>query len=205
MGEADVTSSNGAHHANSSSASDSTALASPDDQPPIAEPPDLTIEKPSLPHSLSPQRLAEQLRTDVHHGLSSEDAAARLARDGPNSIKGAKGPSLWQIFLAQVANALTVVLIAVAALSFAIQDYIEAGVVVAVIVLNIVVGYVITTHQKCSQGMPRTRNPFPVTLLLMPRTCAQSTSSLNWSGAPGPRKARREEPGEKTTLIKLLT
>jgi Na+-exporting ATPase len=142
MGEADVTSSNGAHHANSSSASDSTALASPDDQPPIAEPPDLTIEKPSLPHSLSPQRLAEQLRTDVHHGLSSEDAAARLARDGPNSIKGAKGPSLWQIFLAQVANALTVVLIAVAALSFAIQDYIEAGVVVAVIVLNIVVGLI---------------------------------------------------------------
>ncbi|KAI9152163.1 Calcium-transporting ATPase 3 [Paramyrothecium foliicola] len=138
MGETVATSTNGALHASSSS--DSTALASPDDQPPIAEPPDLAIEKPSCPHTLSAQHVAELFKTDTENGLSSEDATARLARDGPNSIKGAKGPSLWQIFLAQVANALTAVLIAVAALSFAISDYIEAGVVVAVIVLNIVVG-----------------------------------------------------------------
>jgi hypothetical protein len=75
--------------------------------------------------------------------LSSEEAAARLERDGPNSIKGAKGISLYEIFIQQVANALTVVLIAVTALSFAISDYIEGAVVAAVIVLNIVVGYVL--------------------------------------------------------------
>lgn len=158
MGGPESTSTNGAVHASSSS--DSSSLASPDDPPSIAEPPDIcepkhqqiihehsssreavAIEKPSCPHTLPAQSVAEQLGTDIDNGLSSDDAAARLVRDGPNSIKGAKGISIWEIFLQQVANALTVVLIAVAVLSFAINDYVEASVVVAVIVLNIVVGY----------------------------------------------------------------
>lgn len=144
MGETEIRT-NGADHASTSS--DSSAVGSPDDQPPIAEPPDAAIEKPICPHTLPAQRVAENLGTHVDHGLSIEEAAARLTRDGPNSIKGAKGPSVWEIFLAQIANALTVVLIAVAILSFAISDYIEGGVVVAVILLNIVVGYVYLSIQ----------------------------------------------------------
>lgn len=141
MGETVLSSTNGADHASASS--DSSTFGNPDDQPPIGGTPDAAIEKPILPHTLSAQRVVETLNTHVDHGLTAEEAAARLTRDGPNSIKGAKGISLWEIFLAQVANALTVVLIAVAILSFAIQDYIEAGVVMAVIILNIVVGYVL--------------------------------------------------------------
>lgn len=140
MGEPLVISTNGAEHANSSS--DSSAPAGPDDQPPIAEPPDISSasEKPNCYHTHSAQHVADQLATNQDHGLSDEEAAARLARDGPNAIKGAKGLSIWEIFLQQVANALTAVLIAVAAISYSIGDYIEGSVVVAVIVLNIVVG-----------------------------------------------------------------
>ncbi|KAH7324696.1 potassium/sodium efflux P-type ATPase [Stachybotrys elegans] len=132
---------NGADHASSSS--DSSAIASPD-EPPIAglRQVDIAIEKPSLPHTQSVGQVAAHYNTSLEDGLSSQEAAARLTRDGPNTIKGAKGISLWQILFAQVANALTVVLIAVAVLSFAISDYIEGGVVLAVIVLNIVVGLV---------------------------------------------------------------
>lgn len=148
MGETEGKSTNGAAHANATSDSSTVASSASgqDDQPPIAEPPDISIEKSALPHTLSPERVAQDLNTDILNGLSNDDAAARLARDGPNSIKGAKGVSLWEIFLQQVANALTVVLIAVTALSFAIQDYIEGAVVAAVIVLNIVVGYVLLLH-----------------------------------------------------------
>ncbi|KAH7002205.1 hypothetical protein EDB80DRAFT_578769 [Ilyonectria destructans] len=144
MGETEGKSTNGAAHANATSDSSTVASSSSgqDDQPPIAEPPDIFIEKSALPHTLSPERVAQDLNTDILNGLSNDDAAARLTRDGPNSIKGAKGVSLWEIFLQQVANALTVVLIAVTALSFAIQDYIEGAVVAAVIVLNIVVGLI---------------------------------------------------------------
>ncbi|KND87175.1 Calcium-transporting ATPase 3 [Tolypocladium ophioglossoides CBS 100239] len=145
MGRA-VVSTNGAEHANS--ASDSTAVASPDYQPPIAEPPEVAIEKPSQPHTLPAEHVAQRLGTHPQHGLSEREAAARLARDGPNAIRGAKGPSLWEIFLQQVANALTVVLIAVAGLSFGINDYTEGGVVIAVIVLNIVVGLIQDYHAE---------------------------------------------------------
>jgi Na+-exporting ATPase len=140
MGETDGKSTNGANHALASS--DSSALANPDDQPPIAEPQDSSSEKHILPHTLPALAVAEQLSSHIDHGLSSEEAAARLTRDGPNSIKGAKGLSLWEIFLAQIANALTVVLMAVMALSFAIHDYVEGGVVTAVILLNVIVGLV---------------------------------------------------------------
>jgi P-type Na+/K+ transporter len=157
MGEPESRSANGAEHANSTSTSDSSTIANPDDQPPIAEPPELsstnttsntitttTLDEKhaSLPHTLSALAVAQDLDTDVQNGLSTQEAAARLARDGPNAIQGAKGVSLWHIFLQQIANALTAVLIAVTALSFAIHDYVEGGVVVAVILLNIVVGYV---------------------------------------------------------------
>ncbi|KAK0386047.1 hypothetical protein NLU13_5884 [Sarocladium strictum] len=146
MGKTDSSSTNGALHTHVSTASDSATAAAPD-EPSIAEPPDsqfqvVTIEKPLSAHTLPAERVAVLLDSHLQDGLSHEDAAARLVRDGPNTIKGAKGPSLWEIFLQQVANALTVVLIAVTALSFAIQDYIEGGVVAAVIVLNIVVGLV---------------------------------------------------------------
>lgn len=139
MGEAESSSTNGANHTSASS-TDSSTLANPVDEPPIGGTPDAAIEKPICPHTLSAQRVAEILKTHSDHGLSYDEAAARLIRDGPNSIKGARGVSVWKIFVSQIANALTVVLCAVAALSFAIQDYVEAGVVVAVIVLNVVVG-----------------------------------------------------------------
>lgn len=158
MGEPTTVVTNGATNT-SLAASDSSPPPSQDDQPPIPEPPDIVvIEKQTCPHTLSAQQVADYLDTDLYDGLTSEEAADRLARDGSNSIKGAKGLSLWEIFLQQVANALTVVLIAVAALSFAISDYIEAGVVVAVILLNIVVGYV---EQFTSVGSFYT-NVYPV-------------------------------------------
>jgi Na+-exporting ATPase len=148
MGETVIVVTNGEQHANASSDS-STVSSSQDDQPPIPEP-DIhpAIEKPQCPHTLSARRVAELLQTDPDDGLSDREAAARLARDGPNTIKGAKGISVWEIFLQQVANALTVVLIAVMALSFAIHDFVEGGVVLAVILLNIIVGYVAHTRRK---------------------------------------------------------
>lgn len=140
MGDPLVISTNGAEQANFTS--DPWTPTSLDGQPPIAEPPDIRqSEKATCFHTRSAQRVADQLGSDPDHGLSGGEAAARLVRDGPNVIKGSKGISLWKIFLQQVANALTLVLVAVAILSYVIGDYVEGSVVVAVIVLNIIVGY----------------------------------------------------------------
>lgn len=95
------------------------------------------------PHTVPVSQLEEHLETSLQHGLSSDEATRRLGQDGPNKVEGAKGLSLWKILVRQVSNALTAVLFIVMALSFAIGDYIEGGVIAAVILLNIVVGYVV--------------------------------------------------------------
>ncbi|KAI8933040.1 hypothetical protein NX059_009689 [Plenodomus lindquistii] len=93
------------------------------------------------PHTLSFEEVAEELRVDINHGLSYAEAESRLRLYGPNKVKGAEGLSMWKILLRQVSNSLTFVLIIVMAISFGIDDYIEGGVITAVICLNIVVGF----------------------------------------------------------------
>ncbi|KAI1097346.1 potassium/sodium eff [Jackrogersella minutella] len=94
------------------------------------------------PHTLAAEHLERLLKTDVKNGLDDGEAARRLEHNGPNKVEGAQGLSTWKILLRQVSNSLTMVLIIVMALSFAINDYIEGGVIAAVISLNIIVGFV---------------------------------------------------------------
>ncbi|KAI1846360.1 hypothetical protein JX266_007565 [Neoarthrinium moseri] len=93
-------------------------------------------------HTVQLERLEQELlKTNFRNGLSNAEAAHRLQQDGPNTVEGAKGLSVWKILLRQVSNSLTCVLIAVMAISYAIKDYIEGSVIAAVILLNIVVGF----------------------------------------------------------------
>ncbi|KAI1775934.1 potassium/sodium eff [Hypoxylon cercidicola] len=100
------------------------------------------LKSHAQPHTLAAKSLEQRLETDVKNGLSSGEATRRLERDGPNKVEGAQGLSVWKILLRQVSNSLTMVLILVMALSFAINDFIEGGVIAAVISLNVVVGFV---------------------------------------------------------------
>lgn len=67
-------------------------------------------EPMSLPaHSLSSVQVAQELRTETTGGLSSDDAAARLAQYGANNLGEEKGVNALEILVAQVANAMTLV------------------------------------------------------------------------------------------------
>ena len=84
--------------------------------------------------------VATALETDPHHGLSQEEAAARLARYGPNAITGEKPPSVSKVALAQLWVPMNIMLIAVTAVSFAIGE-VPTGIVVALLILlNVVLG-----------------------------------------------------------------
>ncbi|KAF2269360.1 calcium ATPase [Lojkania enalia] len=95
---------------------------------------------PKAPHTLTAQEVAQKLGVDLNNGLNAYEAESRLRLYGPNKVKGAEGLSLWEILLRQVSNSLTIVLLITMGLSFGIDDYIEGGVITAVIVLNICVG-----------------------------------------------------------------
>ncbi|EQL34682.1 Na+-exporting ATPase, variant [Blastomyces dermatitidis ATCC 26199] len=96
----------------------------------------------SLPaHSLSYDTVIRELGTDPEDGLSIEEAKRRLETYGPNQLEGGEGVSIVKILVSQVANAMMLVLIMAMAVSFGIQSWIEGGVVAAVIILNIIVGF----------------------------------------------------------------
>lgn len=80
------------------------------------------------------------LATDADDGLSSAEAASRLAAHGPNAIPAPPAPSLWQIALKQVVNPMTIMLIAVTVISFFIGQASIGVVVGLLVVLNVVLG-----------------------------------------------------------------
>ncbi len=75
-------------------------------------------------------------------GLSSSEAAARLARFGPNFLPAPKPRSAWRRFLAQFQNLLIYVLLAAAVVTAGIGEWIDALVILGVVVINAVVGFV---------------------------------------------------------------
>ncbi|KAK0702985.1 Na or K P-type ATPase [Lasiosphaeria miniovina] len=100
------------------------------------------IFAPESAHTLSVPEVCALLDTDAENGIDNSEAARRLEQHGPNKVEGARGLSLWTILLRQVSNSLTLVLVVTMVLSFAIGDYIEGAVIAAVILLNIVVGFI---------------------------------------------------------------
>ncbi|KAL3959222.1 hypothetical protein ACCO45_007384 [Purpureocillium lilacinum] len=92
-------------------------------------------------HALAIDRVVDELKANVEVGLSDDEAKRRLEEYGRNEFGEQKGVQPVKIFIGQIANALTLVLILAMAASFGIQSWIEGGVITAVIVLNIVVGF----------------------------------------------------------------
>ncbi|KAJ4189404.1 P-type ATPase [Fusarium solani] len=92
-------------------------------------------------HALTFQQVAEELGANLEDGLTDGEAKNRLEEYGRNEFGAEEGVQPLKIFIGQIANALTLVLILAMAASFGIQSWIEGGVVAAVIILNIVVGF----------------------------------------------------------------
>lgn len=93
------------------------------------------------PHSLTLAQVVDELSTDTWSGLDDAEAKRRLEDYGANDLGETAGVSVAKILVAQVANAMTMVLILAMAVSFGINSWIEGGVVTFVILLNVVVGF----------------------------------------------------------------
>jgi Na+-exporting ATPase len=65
------------------------------------------------PHTLPAEDFLSKLSVDPKWGLDEDQAQDLLAKHGPNRLKPPKKISSWRLFMAQVLNAMTLVLIAV--------------------------------------------------------------------------------------------
>ncbi|MFI8773878.1 cation-translocating P-type ATPase [Gordonia sp. NPDC062954] len=84
--------------------------------------------------------VAAALDVDARVGLTSAEAAGRLARFGPNEVTPEPPPTLWAVSRGQLANPMNIMLLIVAVASFAIGQFATGIVVGLLVVFNVVMG-----------------------------------------------------------------
>jgi len=93
-------------------------------------------------HAISVTEALQLLQTDRTKGLTPQEASDRLARIGPNALREQPRPTFWHRLLAQFQSFVIYVLIFAALLSAALGDWIEAVVILAIVVLNATLGVI---------------------------------------------------------------
>ena len=82
-------------------------------------------------------------------GLTEDEAKIRLNKDGFNELKGKEGESTLKLILAQFKDPLVIILIIAAIVQIFLREAIEAIIIIAVVVLNAILG---VTQTKKAEG-----------------------------------------------------
>ena len=107
-------------------------------------------------HALSAAQTEIDLDTNLESGLAVEEAVRRLASVGPNLLQAEAGPSRLKLFLGQFADALIWVLLVAAFISGVIlDDWIDAGVILAIVIMNATIGY--TQESRAEEALAALR------------------------------------------------
>ena len=93
-------------------------------------------------HTCSPDALAAALDTRFDGGLSDHEAQERLRLEGLNELPEAQPPSMLKLFLSQFTSVIVWVLIGAAVISGLLEDWIDAAAILAIVLLNGVLGFV---------------------------------------------------------------
>ncbi|HXW10947.1 MAG TPA: cation-translocating P-type ATPase [Steroidobacteraceae bacterium] len=108
----------------------------------VVDRPPVPLTDPAAAWHASPAQQALERLGSGPRGLTAAEAAARLARDGPNALAEGASRGPLRIFFAQFADFMIGVLLVAAGVAFVIGEAIEAGAILAIVVLNAVLGFV---------------------------------------------------------------
>ena len=102
-------------------------------------------------HAETPDACILRLEADTSNGLTLEEAARRLARDGPNELPKPKGPNRLKQFFAQFTNPIVLTLLVAAVIAIIdgasrvnvsmLERYGDATAILLIVALNAVLGY----------------------------------------------------------------
>jgi len=93
------------------------------------------------PYQTPIDNLTQELQTDIEVGLTKSKAQQLTSQYGENKLQGEGGVKWYAVLVKQISNAMILVLVLAMALSYGVTDYIEGGVITAVIVLNVSIGF----------------------------------------------------------------
>ncbi len=97
-------------------------------------PPTTTTHAPTW-HMLPHESVAQELGVEPDRGLTSEDAASRLARYGPNRFAEAKTESRWHAFVRQYEDPMQIVLLVAGVISIYPVKQTGTGIVILLLTL----------------------------------------------------------------------
>lgn len=92
-----------------------------------------------------------RLEADPEQGLNRAEAQRRLANFGPNELVECGLKSPWLILWEQLTTVMAVILIIAAVISAALGDYKDAVAIMAIVVLNAVLGF--TQEYRAEKAM----------------------------------------------------
>ena len=112
------------------------------------------------PHALSRQEVLAALGVDENAGLDEQEAGRRLTTHGANELPENPPPPFWRRLVAQLRGTIMLILFAAVAISAALGDWVEAGVIFAIVVLNALVGALQEARaERALQGLKQLSAP----------------------------------------------
>ena len=93
-------------------------------------------------HALPWDEVLHILSVSVSTGLNHEEAARRLQQYGRNSLPAPKRRGPWLRFALQFHNPLIYVLLVAGIVTFGLKDYVDAGVIGGVVLINAIIGFI---------------------------------------------------------------
>lgn len=92
-------------------------------------------------YQLSVRGVLQRLETS-ENGLSDAEAKQRIAQYGPNKLVEEEKISKLKILLHQFTNPLIYILLIAGVVTIMLKEYIDSGVIFAVVILNAIIGYI---------------------------------------------------------------
>jgi len=93
-------------------------------------------------HNIPASEAASLLNVNTHDGLATSEVKNRQERYGLNQLTPKKGRSPWVRFLLQFRNPLIYILLAATAIKLAMGDWVDAAVILGVVLINAWIGYI---------------------------------------------------------------
>jgi magnesium-transporting ATPase (P-type) len=124
---------------------------------PAASPPPAVGARPW--HTV-PVPEVESLLATGPDGLAEAEAARRLAHYGPNEVEAGRETPWWSLLFHQFRDPLIYILLAAAAVTLVLRHYTDAGVILAVVLINAAIGFVQEHRaQKAMRALARLSAP----------------------------------------------
>jgi Ca2+-transporting ATPase len=120
--------------------------------PPVSAP---VVEHAEAWHALPIDEVSRRTHTEPGRGLSGAEVARRLTQHGPNALTETAARSLLAIVGDQFKSLIVVLLLAATGVALVLDEAVEAAAIVAVIILNALVGFV--TEWKAERALTALR------------------------------------------------